>query len=140
MCGARATGGFIAGQCCSRSKLCAKQKASSCCKEDVLQLWSVVCLTCCVPVAAAAAVALCVQAGLEPTHQVVKLARDAGFSNVHDYLVHLVTGEAHSVQAESVRQFVVAAQGAAAGGSIWAQGGTVAAARSSSCTELLAQC
>eukprot|EP00878_Enallax_costatus_P008721 GHUV01009115.1.p1 GENE.GHUV01009115.1~~GHUV01009115.1.p1 ORF type:complete len:241 (+),score=85.71 GHUV01009115.1:186-908(+) len=33
------------------------------------------------------------KAGLEPTHQVVKLARDAGFSNVHDYLVHLVTGE-----------------------------------------------
>jgi hypothetical protein len=34
------------------------------------------------------------QAGLEPTHQVVRLARDAGFDNVHDYLVHLVTGEA----------------------------------------------
>eukprot|EP00879_Flechtneria_rotunda_P026789 GHRR01028614.1.p1 GENE.GHRR01028614.1~~GHRR01028614.1.p1 ORF type:complete len:188 (+),score=80.59 GHRR01028614.1:678-1241(+) len=33
------------------------------------------------------------QAGLEPTHQVVKLARDAGFTNVHDYLVHLVTDE-----------------------------------------------
>jgi hypothetical protein len=33
------------------------------------------------------------QAGLEPTHQVVRLARDAGFGNVHDYLVHLVTGE-----------------------------------------------
>ncbi len=33
------------------------------------------------------------QAGLEPTHQIVKLARDANFSNVHDYLVHLVTGE-----------------------------------------------
>lgn len=32
------------------------------------------------------------QAGLEPTHQVVRLARDAGFDNVHDYLVHLVTG------------------------------------------------
>lgn len=36
---------------------------------------------------------VCLQAGLEPTHQVVKLARDAGFGNVHDYLVHLVTGE-----------------------------------------------
>lgn len=34
------------------------------------------------------------QAGLEPTHQVVRLARDAGFDNVHDYLVHLVTGAA----------------------------------------------
>jgi len=34
----------------------------------------------------------CLQAGLGPTHQVVKLARDAGFDNVHDYLVHLVTG------------------------------------------------
>lgn len=33
-----------------------------------------------------------VQMGLEPTHQVVRLARDAGFDNVHDYLVHLVTG------------------------------------------------
>jgi hypothetical protein len=33
------------------------------------------------------------QAGLEPTHQVVKLAREAGFDNVHDYLVHLVTGK-----------------------------------------------
>ena len=32
------------------------------------------------------------KASLEPTHQVVKLARDAGFGNVHDYLVHLVTG------------------------------------------------
>ena len=32
------------------------------------------------------------QMGLEPTHQVVRLARDAGFGNVHDYLVHLVTG------------------------------------------------
>ena len=33
------------------------------------------------------------QAGLEPTHQVLKNARDVGFDNVHDYLVHLVTGE-----------------------------------------------
>lgn len=33
-----------------------------------------------------------VQAGLEPTHQVLKLAREAGFNNVHDYLVHLTTG------------------------------------------------
>lgn len=34
----------------------------------------------------------CVQAGLEPTHQIIKSAKEAGFSNVHDYLVHLVTG------------------------------------------------
>jgi hypothetical protein len=33
------------------------------------------------------------QANLEPTAQIVFLARSAGFSNVHDYLVHLVTGE-----------------------------------------------
>ncbi|KAI8468001.1 MAG: zinc-finger domain of monoamine-oxidase A repressor R1-domain-containing protein [Monoraphidium minutum] len=33
------------------------------------------------------------KAGLEPTAQIVFLARSAGFSNVHDYLVHLVTGE-----------------------------------------------
>ena len=32
------------------------------------------------------------QAGLEPTHQVKKMAVTAGFDNVHDYLVHLVTG------------------------------------------------
>lgn len=31
--------------------------------------------------------------GLEPTHQVARLAKEAGFSNVHDYLVHLSTGE-----------------------------------------------
>ncbi|KAF8071208.1 Cdca7l [Scenedesmus sp. PABB004] len=37
------------------------------------------------------------KAGLEPTHQVAKLARDAGFTNVHDYLVHLVTGETPEV-------------------------------------------
>jgi hypothetical protein len=30
---------------------------------------------------------------LEPTHQVVRLAREAGFDNVHDYLVHIVTRE-----------------------------------------------
>jgi hypothetical protein len=30
--------------------------------------------------------------GLDATNQVVFLARDEGFSNVHDYLVHLVTG------------------------------------------------
>ncbi|KAL6747477.1 zinc-finger domain of monoamine-oxidase A repressor R1-domain-containing protein [Haematococcus lacustris] len=30
---------------------------------------------------------------LEPTHQVVRLAKEAGFTNVHDYLVHIVTGE-----------------------------------------------
>lgn len=34
----------------------------------------------------------CLQLGLEPTHQIARLARADGFSNVHDYLVHLVTG------------------------------------------------
>ncbi|WIA12111.1 hypothetical protein OEZ85_012185 [Tetradesmus obliquus] len=44
------------------------------------------------------------RAGLDPTHQVVKLARDAGFSNVHDYLVHLVTGEdAEEIAARKVQ-------------------------------------
>ena len=33
------------------------------------------------------------KAQLEPTAQIVHLARSAGFSNAHDYLVHLVTGE-----------------------------------------------
>lgn len=33
------------------------------------------------------------QAGLEPTRQVKALATQAGFSNAHDYLIHLVTGE-----------------------------------------------
>ena len=32
-------------------------------------------------------------ANLTPTHQVIKLARAAGFDNVHDYLVHSETGE-----------------------------------------------
>lgn len=45
------------------------------------------------------------KAGLEPTHQVVKLARDAGFDNVHDYLVHLVTDETAEVIAERKLQF-----------------------------------
>ena len=30
--------------------------------------------------------------GLAPTHQVIQLARGAGFDNVHDYLVHGATG------------------------------------------------
>lgn len=33
------------------------------------------------------------KAGLEPTHQLVKSAQQAGFNNAHDYLVHLVTKE-----------------------------------------------
>jgi hypothetical protein len=41
------------------------------------------------------------QAGLEPTHQVVRLARDAGFGNVHDYLVHLVTGRSSDCEQAS---------------------------------------
>jgi hypothetical protein len=36
----------------------------------------------------------CAQAGLGPTHQVIKEARGAGFGNVHDYLVHNKTREA----------------------------------------------
>ena len=27
-----------------------------------------------------------------PTHQIIKEARESGFSNVHDYLVHQATG------------------------------------------------
>ena len=30
--------------------------------------------------------------GLAPTHQLIKVARGAGFDNVHDYLVHTATG------------------------------------------------
>jgi len=37
------------------------------------------------------------KAGLEPTHQVKALAAAAGFADVHDYLVHLVTGEGAEV-------------------------------------------
>ena len=31
--------------------------------------------------------------GLTPTHQIIGLARAAGFDNVHDYLIHKKTGE-----------------------------------------------
>ena len=34
--------------------------------------------------------------GLLPTHQMVKLARTSGFDNVHDYLIHIKTGESAS--------------------------------------------
>ena len=33
------------------------------------------------------------QLGLDPTNQILRDAKDAGFKDVHDYLVHLVTGE-----------------------------------------------
>ncbi|KAK9812224.1 hypothetical protein WJX73_005205 [Symbiochloris irregularis] len=33
------------------------------------------------------------KAGLTPTHQMIKQAREAGFTNVHDFLVHRHTGE-----------------------------------------------
>ena len=33
------------------------------------------------------------KAGLDPTHQLVKSAQQAGFNNAHDYLIHLVTKE-----------------------------------------------
>jgi len=33
------------------------------------------------------------KAGLSPTHQLIKQARDTGFDNVHDYLIYRATGE-----------------------------------------------
>lgn len=33
------------------------------------------------------------QNGLAPTHQLIKQAREAGFTNVHDFLVHQSTGK-----------------------------------------------
>jgi hypothetical protein len=30
--------------------------------------------------------------GLSPTHQIIGVARQQGFDNVHDYLVHCATG------------------------------------------------
>lgn len=33
------------------------------------------------------------KAGMEPTHQIMSLVRGAEFDNVHDYLIHLATGE-----------------------------------------------
>ncbi|KAL4422435.1 hypothetical protein ABPG75_008632 [Micractinium tetrahymenae] len=43
-------------------------------------------------------------AGLAPTHQIINLARAAGFDNVHDYLVHQKTGESADQIAERKRQ------------------------------------
>jgi hypothetical protein len=43
--------------------------------------------------------------GLPPTHQVVQLARAAGFDNVHDYLVHGVTGESPEELLERKKTF-----------------------------------
>ena len=45
------------------------------------------------------------RAGLPPTHQVIKQARSAGISNVHDYLVHLETKEDPSSIAERKHTF-----------------------------------
>ena len=50
------------------------------------------------------------KAALEPTHQIAKLAREACFDNVHDYLVHLVTG-GWWVTGEGAHQAVGAAVG-----------------------------
>eukprot|EP00890_Picochlorum_soloecismus_P004251 jgi/Picsp_1/4827/NSC_02194-R1_protein len=43
--------------------------------------------------------------GLHPTHQIVKEARKSGFDNVHDYLVHLNTGEDCETIAHRKSQF-----------------------------------
>ena len=44
-------------------------------------------------------------AGLSPTHQVIGLARQAGFDNVHDYLVHGVVGATPEQLARRKRAF-----------------------------------
>lgn len=33
--------------------------------------------------------------GIGPTGQIIRVVRAAGFSNAHDYLIHLKTGETH---------------------------------------------
>ena len=43
--------------------------------------------------------------GLAPTHQVIQLARGAGFDNVHDYLVHGATGLTPDVLLERKKSF-----------------------------------
>ena len=43
--------------------------------------------------------------GLSPTHQMVKLARTSGFDNVHDYLIHIKTGESASKIAKRKLEF-----------------------------------
>lgn len=45
------------------------------------------------------------RAGLSPTHQMVKLARISGFSNVHDFLVHSATGETAEAIASRKQKF-----------------------------------
>lgn len=43
--------------------------------------------------------------GLSPTHQIVKEARAASFTNVHDYLIHLSTGESQEKILERKSKF-----------------------------------
>ena len=43
--------------------------------------------------------------GLAPTHQVIQLARGAGFDNVHDYLVHGATGLSPAALLERKKSF-----------------------------------
>lgn len=43
--------------------------------------------------------------GLSPTHQVIQLARASGFDNVHDYLVHGVTGQTPAQLLDRKRSF-----------------------------------
>ena len=43
--------------------------------------------------------------GLAPTHQVIQLARGAGFDNVHDYLVHGATGLTPAALLERKKSF-----------------------------------
>jgi hypothetical protein len=43
--------------------------------------------------------------GLPPTHQVIQLARGAGFDNVHDYLVHGATGLSPAALLERKKAF-----------------------------------
>lgn len=69
------------------------------------------------------------KAGLEPTHQVLKNARDVGFDNVHDYLVHLVTGESKEEVTARKHKFawakwMKAGAGPAAGGAAEADQGS----------------
>jgi len=45
------------------------------------------------------------RAGLAPTHQMVHAARDAGFDNVHDFLIHVKTGETAAEIAQRKRRW-----------------------------------
>lgn len=45
------------------------------------------------------------KAGLGPTHQLIKEARGAGFTNVHDFLVHKTTGDSPEAISGRKKQF-----------------------------------